>query len=881
MFSITLKLMKKSAKMLVPAGIAILIGAAFIATTFLFSNTMNDSLIRQQTAVYAGADAMVLTDLPEHPTDAQSDEAYSRTVADYHLDRIRTIDGVEGVRAVTATNIRLSNGNHHATGYAINTGETNLLPVTVIHGDRPVDNREVALPEHIAKQLDLHVGDMVHVSRGNTAESQGSADSIEARVTGLTDDPNNVYAYDGGASILSEDLMAFANGVADFNQVNATSIYLDLDTQTDTAAIKRLLPRYSRLVNRAEADRLAVESLSANGTSVVTIFLLSFGMLAMLVAALVIANTFQVLVAQRRRTLALLRTIGAMKQQLYVSVIIEAAVLGLLASVLGVALGIGLMAALCASGIMASTGMDARLVLSWQVFVVPMAFGMLMTMLASLSSARSATAVTPLEALRPIELTDTRRAGVVRGIVAAILCIGGAALTGFSIWQMRVSITGQDSLVKDHYATVLLMSIGGCAMVFLGLILSAAFWLPLLMRGVGALVALAGPSATVANANIQKNPRRVAATGAALLIGVTLVATIATGATSAKQTMGAALASRYSVDMIAFGADMTDKQATKAAETKGISGSVYMPTTVMTTTMDNGETLHMLVAGVDSAASLHKVMKADLRGVSIDSSHVLLPQRNAASGKELKFNVSDIVLKSSADGDTDNANGADATLTLKPQQSDYRRISSYYDAVAFIDAKYFSDGDLTATGHMLLMRVDADAAGVTLNDVLTNVQQAFSASTGVTVSGPVAERNMWETMINGMMALLVGLIAVAVLIALVGVANTLSLSVIERTRESATLRAIGMTRGQLRRSLAVEALLLALVSGVAGVLLGTLFGWIGSYMVFSLYGTVAFPFDWGGNGLMLGIAAIAALIASIAPARRAVSVPPVVALAEA
>ncbi len=106
------------------------------------------------------------------------------------------------------------------------------------------------------------------------------------------------------------------------------------------------------------------------------------------------------------------------------------------------------------------------------------------------------------------------------------------------------------------------------------------------------------------------------------------------------------------------------------------------------------------------------------------------------------------------------------------------------------------------------------------------------------------------------------------LIALIGVANTLSLSVIERTRESATLRAIGMTRGQLRRSLAVEALLLSLVAGVVGVVLGTLFGWLGSYMVFSLYGKTVFPFEWGMNGIVLVVAAIAALLASVFPPLR-------------
>jgi putative ABC transport system permease protein len=138
----------------------------------------------------------------------------------------------------------------------------------------------------------------------------------------------------------------------------------------------------------------------------------------------------------------------------------------------------------------------------------------------------------------------------------------------------------------------------------------------------------------------------------------------------------------------------------------------------------------------------------------------------------------------------------------------------------------------------------------------------------------------WEGMIDSMMSLLIGLLAVAVLIALIGVANTLSLSVIERTKESATLRAIGMTRGQLKRSLAVEALLISLVSGLAGVVLGTLFGWAGSYMVFSMYGQTVFPFEWPMNIAILGISALAALLASVFPARRAVRTSPVVALAE-
>ena len=912
MFSITVKLMKKSARMLIPAGIAILIGTAFIAATFLFGNAMNDSLARQTTAQLGGANYVISVDSSEGLNEQERNDIYTRTVNDFQLDRIRATEGVKDVRVESSSSVTVANGDKHASSYAITTAaQRDLLPVSIIQGDQPVDSNEIALTKSVADQLGVKVGDSVTVN-SRTAQAVAStgygsagndtaADSgMTVRVVGITEDPNGAYAYYGGASVLSDNVITAMNGIDDFGKLNVYLVYLDIDDADQPSAdatvkqIDKLLPKHFTVQSRAAMEEESIKSVSKGDTSITTIFLLSFGILAMLVAALVIANTFQVLVAQRRRTLALLRTIGANKGQLYVSVLFEAGLLGLIASMLGVGLGIGLMAALCQSGLMKATGMTMRLVLSWPAFVVPIAFGVVMTVIASLGSARSATAVTPLEALRPIELTDTRRAGKIRAILAGLLVLVGIGLAAFSAWQMNEKIAGHDSLADKQYPMVLLAAIAGCALIFLGLVLSAAFWLPVLMRGVGALVAFAGPSAKVAHANIQKNPRRVAATGAALLIGVTLVSTIATGAASAKQTMNEALTTRYSVDMIAAGADMTSKQADEVAKIKGIKDSIYAPTRMMSMKDANGKDLNVLIVGVDGADALRKVVRADLSGVTISGDSVLMPKYSAATGKDIPLGKS-VTFTSDVSGsqtgtadaaasDTENDGGQSdgvQTLTLAPQKVDYRRISANYAAVAFVDAGHFTNGDVKANGHIMLMRIDAESAGTTLNDIFTNVQNAFSASADIDVSGPVAERTQWETMINGMMALLVGLIAVAVLIALVGVANTLSLSVIERTRESATLRAIGMTRGQLRRSLAVEALLLSLVSGVVGVALGTLFGWLGSYMVFSLYGDTVFPFEWTTNGAVLGVAALAALLASVAPARRAVKTPPVEALAEA
>jgi len=198
-------------------------------------------------------------------------------------------------------------------------------------------------------------------------------------------------------------------------------------------------------------------------------------------------------------------------------------------------------------------------------------------------------------------------------------------------------LNGLDTMASDNYSSVLLMSIGGAALVFLGLVLTATFWLPVLMRGVGALVSMCGPSAKVAHANIQKNPRRVAATGTALLIGVTLVATIATGAASAKQTMGEALASRYSVDMIATGDGLKTSAVKEAAQVKGVAATMYAPTATVTAEGVNGGTMSLLLVGVKNTSELAGVMHADLSGVTVGDDTVLLPKYRATSGKEITF----------------------------------------------------------------------------------------------------------------------------------------------------------------------------------------------------------------------------------------------------
>lgn len=883
MWSITLKLMKKSGRMLIPAGIAILIGTAFIAATFLFGNSMNDALGNQLTAQFAQANYII-----DQPDDASGtgeggNDAKPLSVADFKLDSVKDIAGVRAVSPVLQIAASVSHGaKRNALIGVITSNDRKLLPVAITHGTQPIGPRQVALSEGVARDLNVSIGQRVKVSFDQTDGRAGSGSDVPqaltVQVVGLTHDTYGVYGASDGAAVVSDDVVAAANGVSDINQIplNESTVLLDVDeSQAGTAipAVRTLIPKgYAIQSKKAAADE-AIRGISAGSTSVVTMFLMIFGVLAMLVAALVIANTFQVMVAQRRRTLALLRAIGAKKGQLYRSVLMEAGMLGLVASALGVLAGIALMALFSAFGAsIGDAGSTMHVRISAPVIWVPTVFGVVITMLASISSARSATSVTPLEALRPFEVSQNRKAGRLRAVAGVLMLVVGLVLCVFGASKVPgVSATAGvvNSSDADVYNVAMTAAIGGCVLVFLGLVITAVFWLPVAMRGVGVLVSHLGPSARIAHANIQKNPRRIAATGVALLIGVTLVSTIATGAASGKETMGNVIDAHYSVDMGAQGEGLNSKAAEQFAKVRGVKTTLYAPIAFADAKDAAGNDLNITLVGVDSVQALQSVMRPSLRGVSLDDNTVLLPKVSPTDQKNLKLSNT-IDLK--ADAASNNAAGH--SLTLEAQQADYRQVSAN-GMVGFVNVDHFRNGDLKTSGHLLYGRLGSDMS------VFKRLQDVAAANGHISIFGPAAERDEWNKMIDRIMLLIVGLLAIAVIIALIGVANTLSLSVIERTRESATLRAIGMTRGQLKRSLAIEALLISVVSGVLGIAVGTGFGWLGSFMVFDVYGKVTYPFDWRTAGIVLLVAAIAALLASVLPARRAVRTSPVEALAEA
>ncbi|MFP1694743.1 ABC transporter permease [Gardnerella greenwoodii] len=896
MWKIALKLMRKSVRMLIASGIAILIGSMFMSATLLFVNSVDDLMVRNATEEFHSANYAISS------KSSNSSPNSGIHYKDLHLDKISKMPGVNGIRSDDATAlVRVEKGDKSVTSIAWSNGLYGNLPVyKSTEGRDPQKIGEITLIKSIAKSIHANIGDTITLVKVDDTGGDKEK-SYDIRVVGLVDDGehsqipfSNRGTYLGG---ITNDFCAKLENLKNFdNEVVQSKVYMSIDESKIndlSPKINALLPEQFSLMSRHEVGVRAVRSVS-NGTNFVTMFLLSFGILALLISSLVIANTFQVLVAQRRRTLALLRVIGAQSHQLYAAVLLEAAILGVISAAIGVLCAIGFMGAISNLNINSGPLSKIPLIVSLPAVVWPIVIGAIVTVLASMGAARSATKVTPMEALRPMDLMKDKRASIIRAVFGVLFIVVGILFTALSATSLASMIARKSPTAGSDSWMTLLGAMFGCALVFIGIIITATFWMPFAMKATGAIMALCGPASKVANANVQRNPRRVAATGTALLIGVTLVSTVVTGAICGRATVKGVVDDRYSVDIIIQGKNVDESLAADISKISGIKHTELLPAVPMTFKNAKGKTEYAMTAGVDNVNQLRNVMHTDLDGVNITKDSVLLPKFNNEGGEPFDLKKGNLNLKAYVEkyssGETDSNNitpftgmntdssNNDKSITVKQVQfKTYRNVGVYSNNTAFVSKSYFNNY-LKPTTHILLISVDSSKAN--LVDIAKNIRNVTSSYAEVMATGSVFERAKWESTIDIMMMLLVGLIAVAVVIALIGVANTLSLSVIERTKESATLRAIGMTRGQVRRSLALEATLISLTSTVFGLIVGTVFGWIGSYMVFSTIGKVPFVVDWTIYAVLALIALLAALLSSVLPARRAVKSSPVVALAE-
>ncbi|TQL03637.1 ABC transporter permease [Cellulomonas sp. SLBN-39] len=845
MLRLTLAQMRRSLGRLTAAAVAIVLGTAFVAATLIAGDVMTRTAYDAVTATYGDADLVVRQD---------------SSLTQEQVEAMRAADGVVAVDPMVVGWVQLALGGRSTTErLLVVPSDPRLASLEVSEGAVPAGPDEVALPVATLERLDAALGDTVRVDWTEWSDDEPEAQVAQVRVVGVVDDPAQAWARYGGAGLAPEASVLTWSGWSELEGAYATEAVVAAApgaVETARAALVAAAAPDAQVVTRDEAAAASVESL-ADGTNVMVSVVLAFASIALLVAALVISNTFQVLVAQRTRTLALLRCVGARRAQLRASVLLEAGLLGLAASGLGVLVGIGLTAGALAVLARVDVGVPLPTTVSVTAVavLVPLAVGTLVTVLAALVPARAATRVAPVAALRPSDAPAVgARSGRVRLVLSLLLSVGGAAGMLAAVALARLGAV-------DEMATLGLGILGGAAS-FVGVVLGAVFWVPKVVAGIGRLVQGSSPSARIAAANTVRNPRRTAATSTALLIGVTLVVMMSTGAASARSSLAQDLDQRYPVDVLLEGldpesgrTDVIDPAVLRAvAAVDGVRDLVPVRQASVTAESTDGSTWDGVVFAIDPQDARRVVGNEPVLD-ALAADVVVLPD-DAGVGGDVTVSGRDQSWELTGAGTTLRTAGAPTSVGWVGEAAMDRLAPDATETLAFVSLD----------------------AGANAGEVQQAVQDAVGDA-AVSVVSPAAERAVYEQVINTMLAVVVGLLGVAVVIALVGVANTLSLSVIERRRESATLRAIGLSRRGLRWMLAVEGMLIAGVGALLGTALGLFYGWAGAATVFGTISDLTLAVPWLDLALVMVVALAAGLLASVLPGRSAARTPPVAALA--
>ncbi|MES9538740.1 FtsX-like permease family protein [Actinomadura sp. NPDC000600] len=799
--------------------VAITLGVGFISGTFVLTDTLDKGVSKTFARSADKVDYAVL------PKSDDPDQGISPAL----LREMKALPGVTDVQGAVQGDAALVGkdgkavGDFPTVGMSVPSGR--LLRYEIDKGRPPAGVGETVLDSQLAKREGFSVGNTVTIlDKGNRPH--------RFTVVGLVD-----FGIDQEASFRG----AVGFDPATAMRMTGEKTYRELDIAGGTrAAVKAAAGGSNRVYTGEELGARLAKAAGAD-TKIIRTGLLIFGLVAMLVSALVIYNTFSILIAQRMREMALLRCVGATRRQVFGSVVVESAVVGLVGSLLGIVAGVGL----GEGALVVVNKLNERIAvagpsLTVRTVAVGLVVGIVVTVLSALLPARAATRVAPVAALRAdLEPGSGRfRLGLVRTALAVLLGAAGLA----------IGVAGSLVMHKGETAMYAVAFAGG--VFFLGVIAAMPALVRPLGRVAGAAPArLGGVPGRLAVANAQRAPRRTATTTIALTVGVGLMSLFAVVAASAKATAAQKLEEQFPVqfqirpqsfdgtlphaltESLRTRPEVTDTVETRRKETR-VGGDEDDISTITT-------------------SALGRLLKPDFKQGSLDAA--LKP--GTAMVDEETAKAPDRGL-----GKTLQVRTAHGIVPVK--------VTAVYGAGASLDGIIVPESDFTR----YFGPTDPEAVYVRTRDDLSAYQarravdEAARPYPAAKVESSAEFKESMTKAIDTVLMIFGGMLGLAIVIALFGIANTLTLSVVERTRESALLRALGLTKRQLRRMLSVEALVMAVIGAATGVVLGVGFGWAATNAMAS-DSIFALPYLQVVGFVVL--AGAAGMLAAVLPARRA------------
>ena len=828
MFRVTIKGLLAHKLRLALTALAIVLGVTFIAGTFVLTDTLHSTFDTLFSNIYQHVDFQVrgVAQL------GSGGGATRNPISESLLAPVRAVPGVEvaegtvggSAQFVSHSGTAIANGGAPALGVSWDPSPQ-LSPLRLAAGRPPTTPHEVVMDLGTAQKYDFKVGQQVRILLLGPTRT--------FTISGLSrfGTANNL----AGATLAAFELptaQRILGQVGKFDAINVVA-----QPGTDKAQLQRaiahVLPRGVEVVTGQTVVNEQTSQIS-QALGFFNTALLVFGFIALFVGGFTILNTFSIIVGQRTRELALLRIVGASRRQVFRSVLGEAAIVGLVASLIG--LGLGVLAALGLEALLKGFGVtlpSGSLVFEARTVIVCLIVGVGVTLVSAISPARRAVRIAPVAAVseQQTEAEIPMRRRIRRGVVITGLGVIGLA---YGLTKPAIQFVGLGALLG-----------------FVGVALLAPVVARPMASAIGRpLARLLGMSGRLGRENSMRSPRRTAQTASALMVGLALVSAIAVFGASLSSSATASVQQAIRADIIV---STPNNSAQGGFSTTVAPRAAAVPGVTATSTVYQDQfEVQGKVQGLTGISTYQLAQTVNLQMTEGSSA--------ALSRGQLLIDTSTANAKNLAAGDVvpvKFAKTGHTTMRIGGVYKTNQLIGSYLVGNRFFLAHF--DNELPIA---VLLKTDGSAAAE------QQVKHALSGYPNIKIQSKAEFEKSQEQQVNQLLGLVYALLGLAVIIALIGIVNTLMLSVFERTHEIGLLRAVGMRRRQVRAMIRSESVILAVFGAIIGIVVGTL---LGIALVSSLrsQGLTNLVVPIKSLAIFLVLAALLGLLAASWPARRA------------
>ncbi|MFJ8183762.1 ABC transporter permease [Streptomyces sp. NPDC096105] len=810
--------------------LAVMLGVAFVSGTLVFTNTLSAALQKQSAKGFDHVDVAV-TAAWERAEGDRVGESH-RLTRDLVDDAAavpgaeRAVGVVSGFTAIADKDGKLIGGGFQSQGGNYWGDDDPRYPLA--EGRAPKGEGEILIDSETARRAGYEVGDSVRMSVDGPV--------LEPVITGVFTTDDGFVAAGGSLTLFdtaTAQKLLGEPGVFDEIAVTAKPGVGDAALM---AQLEKALP--DDVVEMTTGEKLADDQARSIAAQMDGLKqgLLVFAGISLFVGTFIIANTFTMLVAQRTKELALLRAVGASRRQVTRSVLVEALVVGTVAAATGLLAGVGIGVGLRSlMGALDAPVPDGPLVVSPGTVAAAFAVGIVVTVLAAWLPGRRAAKIPPVAAMSAVHAQATTKSLVLRNTVGALFSAAGIAVV-----LAATTMDGTEGQAPMGLGAVLL-------------IIGVFVLTPLLSRPLTAaaspVLRLFGVAGKLARQNSVRNPRRTAATASALMIGLTLITGMTVAAGSLQQAIDKmaadAVKADYTVSMVNYNSLSPDVEKTLRS-TEGVVATSPMRGAV---TRVDGETEY--VTGVDGS-TIGDLLRLPVHDgtFEIGGARVVADRETAAYYGWKTGSVFTVAFE----------DGGKERLTLAGVYESNDMVRG-----VLLDTAVLAPHDPEPDDMQVLVKT-ADGASDAVKDSL---EKALGSNPGIAVQDRKDLSDEVGQMFTVVLNMVYGLLAMAVVVAVLGVVNTLAMSVFERSQEIGMLRAVGLDRRGVKRMVRLESMVISLFGAVLGIGLGVFFGWAAGELVASRMDTYELIVPWGRMGVFLLLAAVVGVLAALWPARRA------------